>query len=62
MAADKITLLLIAVVAMFIARDPNSSVFTIVSFAWAGFGAVFGRWCFWHYSGDVPTGREPWQE
>ena len=42
MAADKITLLLIAVVAMFIARDPNSSVFTIVSFAWAGFGAVFG--------------------
>ena len=42
MVADKITLLLIAVVAMFIARDPNSSVFTIVSFAWAGFGAVFG--------------------
>lgn len=42
MVADKITLLLIAIVAMFIARDPNSSVFTIVSFAWAGFGAVFG--------------------
>ena len=42
MVADKVTLLLIAVVAMFIARDPNSSVFTIVSFAWAGFGAVFG--------------------
>ena len=42
MVADKITLLLIAVVAMFIARDPTSSVFTIVSFAWAGFGAVFG--------------------
>ena len=62
MVADKITLLLIAVVAMFIARDPNSSVFTIVSFAWAGFGAVFGPWYFWHYSGDVPTGREPWQE
>ena len=20
------------------------------------------RWYFWHYSGDVPTGREPWQE
>ena len=33
---------LLAIVAMFIARDPNSSVFTIVSFAWAGFGAVFG--------------------
>ena len=27
---------------MFIARDPNSSVFGIVSFAWAGFGAAFG--------------------
>ena len=32
----------IAVVAVFIARDPNSSVFRIVSFAWAGFGATFG--------------------
>ncbi len=42
MVADKITLLLIAVVAMFIARRPDSSVFTIVSFAWAGFGAVLG--------------------
>lgn len=26
----------------FLASDPNSSVFAIVSFAWAGFGAVFG--------------------
>ena len=32
----------ISLVAMFIARDPNSSVFRIVSFAWAGFGATFG--------------------
>lgn len=32
----------IAVVAAFIAADPNSSVFGIVSFAWAGFGAAFG--------------------
>lgn len=29
-------------VAVFIAKDPNSSVFEIVSFAWAGFGAAFG--------------------
>jgi len=36
------TLLIIALVAVFLARDPNSSVFNIVSFAWAGFGAVFG--------------------
>lgn len=32
----------IAVIGAFIARDPNSSVFRIVSFAWAGFGATFG--------------------
>ena len=29
-------------IAVFLARDPNSSVFNIVSFAWAGFGASFG--------------------
>jgi sodium/proline symporter len=32
----------ISLVAVFLARDPNSSVFRIVSFAWAGFGAAFG--------------------
>lgn len=42
MLADRITLLIIALIAVFLARDPNSSVFNIVSFAWAGFGAVFG--------------------
>ena len=42
MFADRISLLIIALVAVFLARDPNSSVFNIVSFAWAGFGAVFG--------------------
>lgn len=42
MFADRVTLLLISVIAAFIASDPNSSVFNIVSFAWAGFGAVFG--------------------
>ena len=36
------TVLLIALVAMIFAWDPNSSVFRIVSFAWAGFGAAFG--------------------
>lgn len=39
---SRITLLLIAVVAMIIALDENSVIFTIVSFAWAGFGATFG--------------------
>lgn len=38
----RISVILISVVAVFIAKDPNSSVFEIVSFAWAGFGAAFG--------------------
>ena len=29
-------------IGVFLARDPNSSVFGIVSFAWAGFGGAFG--------------------
>ena len=35
------TILGIAVIGVFLARDPNSSVFGIVSFAWAGMGAAF---------------------
>ncbi len=42
MNISRITLLLIAIVAMIIAADENSVIFTIVSFAWAGFGATFG--------------------
>lgn len=42
MLAARITLLVISVFAVILARDPNSSVFGIVSFAWAGFGAAFG--------------------
>jgi sodium/proline symporter len=42
MITARATLIIIAAVALFIARDPNSSVFAIVSFAWAGFGAAFG--------------------
>ena len=40
--AARATVLLIAVLGVILAVDPNSSVFGIVSFAWAGFGAVFG--------------------
>ena len=36
------TVIAIALVSVVLAWDPNSSVFTIVSFAWAGFGAAFG--------------------
>ncbi len=42
MTVSRITLLLIAVIAIFIALDENSVIFKIVSFAWAGFGATFG--------------------
>ena len=38
----RISVLAISVVAVFLALDPSSSVFRIVSFAWAGFGAAFG--------------------
>lgn len=36
------TVIIISLIAIFIAKDPDSSIFTIVSFAWAGFGAAFG--------------------
>jgi sodium/proline symporter len=42
MLVARLTVVVIAVVAVFLATDPNSSVFRIVSFAWAGFGATFG--------------------
>ncbi|MEA5059105.1 MAG: sodium/proline symporter PutP [Candidatus Pelethousia sp.] len=42
MNMSRIILLLIALIGMVIALDENSVIFTIVSFAWAGFGAVFG--------------------
>lgn len=42
MIAARATVILIAILGVIIARDPNSSVFGIVSFAWAGFGAGFG--------------------
>ena len=38
----RVTVVVIAGLAIFLARDPGSSVFAIVSFAWAGFGAAFG--------------------
>ncbi len=40
--AARITVLAISVIGIFLARDPASNVFNIVSFAWAGFGATFG--------------------
>lgn len=42
MRISRITLLVIALIAMVIAMDENSVIFKVVSFAWAGFGATFG--------------------
>ncbi len=38
----RVSVVIISIIAVFLARDPNGSVFYIVSFAWAGFGAAFG--------------------
>ncbi len=42
MLVARITVLVISVMGIVIAWNPDSSVFKIVSFAWAGFGAAFG--------------------
>lgn len=39
---SRISVLVVAVIAVFIARNPESSVFDLVAYAWAGFGAAFG--------------------
>ncbi len=42
MVIARVTVVIISIIAVFIAKNPDSSVFEIVSFAWAGFGAAFG--------------------
>lgn len=42
MTASRLGLLIITIIAMFIAMDEKSVIFKMVSFAWAGFGAAFG--------------------
>ncbi len=42
MLIARLTVVGIAVIGVVLAWDPNSSVFRVVSFAWAGFGAAFG--------------------
>ncbi len=42
MVIARVTLIIISIIGVVIAWDSNSSVFGIVSFAWAGFGAAFG--------------------
>lgn len=42
LVAARVTVMIISIIAVILAWNPNSSVFGIVSFAWAGFGAAFG--------------------
>ncbi len=42
MLVSRIVLLVVALIGVLIALDENSIIFTVVSFAWAGFGATFG--------------------
>ncbi len=42
MLVARITVVIISVISIILASNPDSSVFKIVSFAWAGFGATFG--------------------
>ncbi|HAE60924.1 MAG TPA: sodium/proline symporter PutP [Eubacteriaceae bacterium] len=39
---SRISVLAVAFIAIMLARDPESSVFDLVAYAWAGFGAAFG--------------------
>ncbi len=40
--ASRLTVVIISIIAILIALDPESSVFALVAFAWGGFGAAFG--------------------
>lgn len=42
MLIARITVVIVALFGVYFASDPNSSIFRVVSFAWAGFGATFG--------------------
>lgn len=42
MLVARLTIALIAALAIYLAWNPNNSIFNIVAFAWAGFGAAFG--------------------
>ncbi len=42
MLVARLTVVVISILSIIIARNPDNSIFSIVSFAWAGFGAGFG--------------------
>ena len=54
---SRLTVVFISIIGVIIAYNPNSSIFEIVSFAWAGFGATFAPvvFCalFWRRSNKI---------
>ncbi len=42
MIISRFTVFLIALIALLLSLNPNSSIFSLVSFAWSGFGGTFG--------------------
>lgn len=42
MKIGRISVIIMAMIAYLIARNPNSNILTLVGYAWAGFGAAFG--------------------
>jgi sodium/proline symporter len=42
MTVARLTIVAVALVALVLAWNPDSSIFNVVAFAWAGFGAAFG--------------------
>ena len=42
MLIARLTVIIVAILGVIFASNPNSSIFRVVSFAWAGFGATFG--------------------
>ena len=42
LTVSRFTVFLIALIALFLSLNPNSSIFSLVSFAWSGFGGTFG--------------------
>lgn len=42
MTLARLTIVSVALVALVLAWNPDSSIFNVVAFAWAGFGAAFG--------------------
>ena len=52
---SRISVVVVALIAFVLARDPDSAVLKLVEFAWAGFGASFGQWFWALFTGAAST-------